>query len=127
MFKSKLEDLKKKQTEMNNKIPEMKNILEGINSRINEAEERIRELEDRMAEITATEQRKEKRMKKIRTVKETSGTFLDAPTFTLYESQDKRDRKHLRKYLKRLIAENFPNMGKEKVTQVQEAQSLIMD
>ena len=59
-----LEELKNKQTEMNNTITEMKNTLEGINSRITEVEERISELEDRMVEFTATEQNKEKRMKR---------------------------------------------------------------
>ena len=42
----------------------MENTLEGINSRINEAEEQTSELEDRVVEITATEQNKEKRMKR---------------------------------------------------------------
>ena len=42
----------------------MKNTLEGINGRITEAEERISDLEDRMVEFIATEQNKEKRMKR---------------------------------------------------------------
>ena len=50
---------------MNNTITEIKNTPEGINSRITEAEERISEMEDKMAEITAREQNKEKRMKRI--------------------------------------------------------------
>ena len=50
---------------MNNKIIEIKNTLEGNSSRITEAEERISEVEDRMVEITASEQNKEKRMKRI--------------------------------------------------------------
>ena len=49
---------------MNNTITEMKNTLEEINSRVTEAEERISELEDRMVKLTATEQIKEKRMKR---------------------------------------------------------------
>ena len=49
---------------MNNTITEMKNTLEGINSRVTEVEEQISVLEDRMVEITATEQNKEKRMKR---------------------------------------------------------------
>ena len=49
---------------MNNKITEMKNTLEGINSRITEAEEWISDLEDRMVQFTATEQDKEKIMKR---------------------------------------------------------------
>ena len=64
MFNKDLEELKNKQTEMNNTITEMKNTLEAINSRITEAEERISDLEDRMVEFTATEQNKEKRMKR---------------------------------------------------------------
>ena len=49
---------------MNNTITEKKNTLERINSRTNEAEERISDLEDRMVELTAAEQKKEKRMKR---------------------------------------------------------------
>ena len=50
---------------MNNTITKMKNTLEGINNRINETEERISELEDKMVEITAKENNKGKRMKRI--------------------------------------------------------------
>ena len=50
---------------MNNTITEIKNTLEGTNSKITEAEEWISELEDRMVEITAEEQNKGKRMKRI--------------------------------------------------------------
>ena len=60
MFTKDPEELKNKQTEMNN-------TLEGINSRITEAEKRINYLEDRMVEITAAEQKIEKRMKKMKT------------------------------------------------------------
>ena len=49
---------------MNNAIIEMKNTLKGINNRINETEEQISELEDRLVEMTATQQNKEKRMKR---------------------------------------------------------------
>ena len=61
MFNKDLEELKNKQTEMT----EMKNTLEGINNRKTGAEERISELEDKMVEITAKEQNREKRMKRI--------------------------------------------------------------
>ena len=60
-----LKEIKNKQSMMNNQITEMKSTLEGINSRITEAEEWISELENRMVEITAEEQNKEKRMKRI--------------------------------------------------------------
>ena len=66
---------------MNNTINEIKNSLEGINSRITEEEEWIRDQEDKIVEITTAEQNKEKRMKRIGTFSETSGTTLKAPTF----------------------------------------------
>ena len=50
---------------MNNTITEMKNTLEGINNRITGSEEQISGLEDKMVEITAKEQNKEKRRKRI--------------------------------------------------------------
>ena len=65
MFHKDIKELKNKQTERNNTITEMKNTLEGINNRITEAEERISEMEDKMVEITAEEQNKDKRMKRI--------------------------------------------------------------
>ena len=68
---------------MNNTIIKMKNTLEGINNRITDAEEWISELEDKMVEISAKEQNKEKRMKELKTISETSGTTLNAPTFEL--------------------------------------------
>ena len=64
---------------MNNAINEIKNTLEGTNSRIMEAEDRICEAEDRMLEINETERKKE--LKEMRSISETSGTMLNAPTF----------------------------------------------
>ena len=65
MFNKDLEGLKCKQTMMNNTISEIKYSLEGINSRITEAEKRESDLEDKIVEITTTEQKKRKRMKRI--------------------------------------------------------------
>ena len=64
-FNKDLEELKSKQTMINNTRNEIKNSLEGINSRITEAEERICDLEDKIVEITTTEQKKKKRIKRI--------------------------------------------------------------
>ena len=64
-FNKDLEEQKSKQAVTNNTITEIKNTLEGTNSRITEAEKQICELEDKMVELTAGEQNKEKRMKRI--------------------------------------------------------------
>ena len=75
-FNKDLEELKSKQTMMNNTVNELKNSLEGINRRITDAEEQISDLEDKRVEITAKEQNKEKRLKRLKTNSETSGITL---------------------------------------------------
>ena len=65
---------------MNNAINEIKNTLEATN-RITEAEDRISELEDRMVEINESGGKKKNELKEMRTISETSGTMLNAPTF----------------------------------------------
>ena len=108
---------------LNNTIYEIKNSLKGINSRITEAEERISDLEDKIVEITTTEQNKEKRVKRNEdrlrdlwdNVKCTNIRIIGAP-----EEEEKK--KGTEKIFEEIIVENFPNMGKEIVNQVQEAQ-----
>ena len=108
---------------MNSTITEIKNTLEGINNRITEAEERISELEDKMVEITAREQNKEKRMKRIKdslrdhldNIKRTNIRIIGVP-----EEEEKKKRSE--KIFEEIIVKNFPNMGKEILNQVQEAQ-----
>ena len=46
-----------------------------------EAEDRISEVEDRMVEVNETEREKKNELKEMRTISETSGTMLNAPTF----------------------------------------------
>ena len=123
MFKKQLEYIKNKQKELNNTKIEMKNTVEVINSRINEAEEWISELEDRIMEITDKEQNKEKRMKRNENrlrnlwdiIKHTKICIIGVP-----EGEERE--KGPEKIFEQIIAENFPNMGKETVTQVQEAE-----
>ena len=110
---------------MNNAINEIKNTLEGTNSRIMEAEDRIREVEveEKMVEINEAERKKEKRIKRNEdnlrdlwdNVKHSTIQVIGVP-----EKEDKK--KGHEKILKEIIADNFPKMGKEIATQVQETQ-----
>ena len=70
-----------------------------------------------MVEFTAVEHNKEKRMKRN---EETSGTTLNAPTFTFPEGEERE--KEPEKIFEEIIVKNFPNMGKEITTEVQEVQ-----
>ena len=74
-FNKDLEEILKSQYIMNNAINEIRNTLEATNSRITEAKDRISEIEDRMVEINESERKKEKRIKEMRTISETSRTI----------------------------------------------------
>ena len=108
---------------MNNTITEIKNTLEGINIRITEAEEQVSDLEDKIVEITAAEQNKEKRIKRIKdrlrdlwdNIKCTNIRNIRAP-----EEEEKK--KGSETIFKEILVENLPNMEKEIVNQVQEVQ-----
>ena len=59
----------------------------------------------------------------MRTFSETSGTTLNAPNIQIIGVPEEEEKeKGSEKILEEIIVENFPNMGKEIVTQVQEAQ-----
>ena len=59
----------------------------------------------------------------MRTVSESAGTTLSTSTFKLQGSQKKkRKKKRYEKIFEQIIVENFPNMEKEIVIQIQEAQ-----
>ena len=108
---------------MNNAINEIKNTLEGIDSRRMETQDRISEVEDKMVEINEAERKKEKRTKRNEdnlrdlwdNVKHHNIRIIGVP------KEEDRKKGH-EKVLEEIIAENFPKMGKEIVTQVQETQ-----
>ena len=107
---------------MNNTIAEMKNTLEGINSKISESEEQTSELEDRMLEITAMEQNKEKRMKRNEeSLKDLWDNIKCTHICIIGVTEGEEREKGPEKKFEGIIAENFPKMGKETFTQVQEA------
>ena len=124
-FNKDLEEIKKIQYIMNNAVNEIKNTLEGTSSRITEAEDRISEVEDRMVEINESERKKEKQIKRNEdnlrdlwdNVKHPNIRIIGVP-----EEEDKQ--KDHEKILEEIIVENFPKMGKEIVTQVQETQRI---
>ena len=76
-----------------------------------------------IVEITTAEQNKEKRMKRIEdslrdlwdNIKRTNIRIIGVP-------KEEEKKKGTEKIFEEIIVENFPNMGKEIVNQVQEAQ-----
>ena len=104
----------------------MKTTLEGINSRITEAEERISDLEDRMVEFSAAEQNKEKRTKRNEdSLRDLWDNIKHNNIRNIGVPEGEEREKGPEKIFEEIILKNFPNMGKEIVSQVQEAQSQL--
>ena len=122
-LKKGIESINKEQEEMKNTISELKNIVEGIKSRLDEAEDWISELEVKVEKNTQNEQEKEKRLRKneeglremqdnmkhnnIHIIGMLEGEGVEQQTESLFE---------------KVMMENFPNLMREKVTQIQGTQ-----
>ena len=121
-FNKDLEEIKKSQYIMNNATNEIKNTLEGTNSRITEAEHRISEVEDRMVEINATKRKKGKRFKTNEDHLRDLWDNVKCPNIRVIRVPEEEDKKKDHEKILEIIVENFPKMGKEIITQVQETQ-----
>ena len=107
---------------MQNTISELKNTVEGIKSRLNETEDRISELEDKVEKNTEKDQEKEKRLRKNEeglremqdNVKRNNVRIIGIP-----EGEEEQGIENL---FEKVMMENFPNLRREKVTQIQEMQ-----
>ena len=121
-FNKDLEEIKKSQYIMNNAINETKNILEGTNSRITEAEDRISEVEHRMVEINGAERKKEKKIKRNEDSLRDLWDNVKCPNIRITGVPEEEDKKKDHEKILEIIVENFPKMGKEIITQVQETQ-----
>ena len=79
-------------------------------------------MEDRLVEITAVEQKREKRLK---TNEESLRELWDnakCSNIHIIGCQKEKREKETEKIFQEIIDKNFPNMGKESLTQIQEAQ-----
>ena len=91
-----------------------------INSRIQETEEQITKVEDRLVEITDVEQKREKRLKtNEESLRELWGNVKCTNICIIGMPEEE---KGTEKIFKEIIAENFSNIGKKPLTQIQEAQ-----
>ena len=76
-----------------------------------------------MVEITAREQNEEKRMKRIEdSLRDLWDNIICTNIRTIGVPEEEEKNKGSEKIFEEIIVENFPNMGKEIVNQVQEAQ-----
>ena len=83
-------------------------------------------MEDKMVEFTAVEQNKEKRMKKNEDSLRDLCDNIKCNNIHIIGVPEREDReKGPEKIFEEIVVVNFPNMGKEIATQVQEAQRVL--
>ena len=102
LVNKRLEELKNKHAETKNTITEIKTTLEQINSRMSEAEEQISELEDKVVEITFKEQNKVKRMTRTEDSLRDIWENIKHTNIQIIGIPEEEEKKHMRKFLKRL-------------------------
>ena len=125
MFNKDLEEILKRV--MNNAITETKSTLEGTNSRITEAEYRISEVEDRIVEINEAERKKEKIKRNEDNLRDLWDNVkcpnirIKCPNIRIIGVPEEEDKKKGHEKTLEIIVD-FPKMGKEITTQVQETQ-----
>ena len=109
---------------MNNKIPEIKkNTLEGITRRLDEAEDQIRELENKVEKNTQNKQEKEKRLiKNEEGLREMQNNMKRNNIHIIGIPEGEEEEQGIQNLFEKVMMENFPNLMRKKVTQIQETQ-----
>ena len=108
---------------MNNKISEIKNTLEGITSRLDEAEDQISELEDKVEKNTQREQKRKTGSEKNKEVVRELQDNMKCNNIHIIGLPEGEKKKHgIENLFEKVMTENFRNLMREKVTQIQETQ-----
>jgi len=116
------EEMKKNQEEMKNDIAAVKNSIESIKSRLEEAEDRISELEDMMEKNTQLQQLLETKIRKHEeSLRELRDNTKQNNIRIIGVPEGKETEQGIENLLEEIITENFPDIGKKKPTQIQEA------
>ena len=93
-----------------------------------EAEDRISEVEDWMVEINETERKKEKQIERNEdNLRDLQDNIKCHNIWIIGVPEEEDKKKDHEKILEEIIVENFPKMGKEIITQVQETESPKQD
>ena len=108
---------------MKNTISELKNTVEGMKSRLDEAEDWFSELQDKVEKNTQKQQEMEKRLRKneeaIREMQD-NRKRNNIPIIGIPEGEE--EEQGIENLFEKVMMENFPNLRREKVTQIQETQ-----
>ncbi|KAF0877000.1 LORF1 protein, partial [Crocuta crocuta] len=118
-------ELKNNYDVLKNAINEIHNKLEveASNAWIEEAERKISDLEDTVIEKEETEKKRDKLIQEHeRIVRELSDTIKQNNICNIGIPKEEERGKGAEGVLEQIIAENFPNLGREREVEIQEAQ-----
>ena len=104
-------------------MSELKNTVEGIKTRLDEAEDQISKLEDKVEKNTKNEQEKEKRLRKNEEeLRETQDNVKHNNIHITGIPEGGEEEQGIENLFEKVMMENFPNLMREKATQIQETQ-----
>ena len=122
-MKKEIETINKGQEEMKNIISELKNTVEGMKSRLHEAEDWISELEDKVEKNTQKKQEKAKRLRKNEeAIREMQGNMKHNNIRIIGIPEGEEEEQGIENLFQKVMMENFPNLMREKFTQIHETQ-----
>ena len=107
---------------MNNTISKLKNTVEGIKSKLDEAEHWIRELEDKVWKNTQKQQGKKKRLRKNEEGLKEMQDNMKCNNIRIIGIPKGEKEQEIENLFDNIMMENFPNLTREKATQIQETQ-----
>ena len=114
--------INKGQEEMKYIISELKNTVKGIKSSLNEAEDQISKLEDNIEKNTENEQEKEKRLRKNEEGLRKIQDNMKCNNIHIIGIPKGEEQQGIENLFEKVMMQNFPNLMREKVTQIQETQ-----
>ena len=96
-----------------------------MKSRLDEAEDRISELEDKVEKNTEKDQEKEKRLRKNEEgLREMQDNMKRNNILKIGVPEGEEEEQGVENLFEKVTMENFPNLMREKVTQIQETQRI---
>ena len=93
-----------------------------MKSRLDEAEDRISELEDKVEKNTQTDQEKEKRLRKNEEGLREMQDNMKCNSIHIIGIPEEEEEQGIENLFEKVMMKKFPNLRREKVTQIQETQ-----
>uniref|UniRef100_A0A8C8XPC2 L1 transposable element RRM domain-containing protein n=1 Tax=Panthera leo TaxID=9689 RepID=A0A8C8XPC2_PANLE len=120
---SEIKEVKNSQNEIKNAIPELQSRMNAAVARMGEAEQRISDIEDKLVENNEAEKKREIKAKEhdLR-IREISYSLKRNNIRIIGIPEEEEREIEVEGLCEQIIAENFPNLGKDTNIKIQEAQ-----